>query len=76
MREDQLNVSMAAGEMCNAASEIIAPINTDCAKPADLMAVLILSAGIDGWNWRRALMDGQEIANEIALRWHTERQAH
>jgi hypothetical protein len=68
LREDALNISMASGEICNAVSTVISPISTDRATPADIFAVLILSAEIDGWNWRRALVDGQDIAIEVARR--------
>ena len=68
LREDALNISMASSEMCNAASTIVAPISTDRATPADIVAVLILAAEIDGWNWRRALVDGQDVAHDVASR--------
>jgi hypothetical protein len=67
MREDPLNISLVAGEMSNAARGI-GPIMSDNMKPADIIAILMLSSQIDGWNWRRALVDAQDIATDVALR--------
>jgi hypothetical protein len=68
LREDALNISLASSEICNAASTIVSPISTDCATPADIVAILMLASHIDGWNWRRALVDGQDIAQDVIQR--------
>lgn len=68
LREDTLNISMAAGNAARGIAEGVGMIHTENPTPADIFAVLILSAQIDGWNWRRALVDGQDIAADVATR--------
>jgi len=67
LREDALNISMAAGDATRTIHSIVSPVN-DTVTPADVIAVLMLSAHIDGWNWRRALVDGHDIASDVIVR--------
>ncbi len=69
LREDALNISLAAGDMKSAATSILTPLGgRDTLTASELIAVLMLSAHIDGWNFRRAMIDGQDIAAEVAAR--------
>jgi hypothetical protein len=61
--ENPVAISAGAGQMATAARGV-----TGDESPAAMLAVLMLSSQIDGWNFRRALVDAQDIAHEVATR--------